>query len=152
VVIDVAAVIPRDVGRAIYTLIAEASTPSIQPVVRTFSHVRSLTMTLEKSRRAINSSRWRLRRDQPPRVVECGTVVGRNVLGLVILYWIIRFAVAHGTGDALRRDRLLREEIAEGQIRDLVRQLRPAPGHRVLNLRASRRRVRCCDQIHARTA
>lgn len=42
------------------------------------------------------------------------------VLGLVILYWIIRFAVAPGTGDALRRERLLREESAQGRVHDLV--------------------------------
>jgi hypothetical protein len=34
------------------------------------------------------------------------------LLSLVILYWIIRFAVAHGTGDALRRDRMLNDEIS----------------------------------------
>jgi hypothetical protein len=29
------------------------------------------------------------------------------VIGLVVQYWLIRFAVSHGTADALRRDRML---------------------------------------------
>ena len=43
------------------------------------------------------------------------------VVGLVVLYAVIRLGVAHGTGDALRRERILREQTPrEAPKRDLV--------------------------------
>ena len=48
-------------------------------------------------------------------------VVFFYVVGLAVLYAVIRLGVAHGTGDALRSERILREEsLRERPSRDLV--------------------------------
>ena len=37
---------------------------------------------------------------------------GLFLLGLFALYWVVRFAVAHGTRDALREDIVTRAELS----------------------------------------
>src|SRR5690242_13126917 len=58
-VISVAAVGPDEIWCNVDTLVAEASTPRIEPVVRTTaSHVCSFTLTVEKARRASKANRY----------------------------------------------------------------------------------------------